>query len=349
MTFIAKPANCHNCAAFKLGRSFVFNEGPRDATLVCVGQGPGEDEAHTGQPFVGRSGRMLDRWLVRAGIPRHKIGCGNVVQCWLPDNRPGTAAEIAHCQHELWGPWLESFTQRRVVVCVGLSAAQTLIDPKLKASAAGEFRLIDGVWYVYLLHPAAVMRGAWQEEPSCVKTLQRAWRLATTVDEPTLPINYSAPPPGSILEPKLADLFAWESFIGPAGITVDLETAGSHIRLVGLCTTDAPHRCLVLPFRRQGGVPYWTNYDEFSAAATWLWRLLADESVPKVFHNGISFDIPVLELNGFSVRGEVFDTMLAQHVALPELPKALEYIAKLYLGVPGWKWLARADTEGEGK
>jgi hypothetical protein len=218
----------------------------------------------------------------------------------------------------------------------------------VRASTAGEFRELDGIWYVYLPHPAFVMRGAWSEEPGCVRTLQRAWHYATSPEKPPS-VDYSKPPAGAVLAPRLADLTAWEHHIGPAGIAVDLETAGDHIRLVGLCTVDPPHMPLVLPFRVQGGGAYWTDWAEFQAAVRWLWGLLADPTLPKVFHNGQAFDTPVLELNGFVVKNFDFDTMLAQHVAFPEMSKGLEFMAKLYLGVPGWKSLVKAEGDGEGK
>ena len=52
---------------------------------------------------------------------------------------------------------------------------------------------------------------------------------------------------------------------------------------------------------------------------------------------------------GFTVQNYAFDTMLAQHIAYPELPKGLEFVANLYAGLGGWKKMVKTDSEGEGK
>jgi hypothetical protein len=80
----------------------------------------------------------------------------------------------------------------------------------------------------------------------------------------------------------------------------------------------------------------------------WTYGVLASPDIPKVFHNGQAYDIPLLIENGFDVGGYMGDTLLMAHCAYPEMPKSLEYLGVLYGKVPGWKHLTR-DYEGEGK
>lgn len=352
MAFRQRPQVCYGCPAHSVAKSWVPGEGPVDARLVLVGQGPGESEAFDGRPFVGPAGKKLDNWLTRAGIPRHKIGVGNSVWCFQSTpterNLSPSPESVAYCKTHHWGSWLASFTHKRVVVCVGVPAMKSLIDPKATASWAGDTYWRGGVAYIGLMHPAAIMRGMWKEEPTQVRTLQRAWKLSQD-DSPAPPVvDYTQPPPNTVLSPTLADLAAFTTHIGPTGIAFDLETGGPHIRQINLTTIDTPHYTVVLQFRVAGGGPYWTDYGEFTLATEWLFDLLSDPTIPKWGHNAQSFDVPILLENGFVVEGFAGDTMLASHVALPELPKSLEYLAKLHLGVPGWKYLA-GESEGEGK
>jgi DNA polymerase len=120
-----------------VGRGFVPAIGPLSATLAFVGQGPGEEEAWAGTPFVGPSGRTLSRWQARAGIDRAECYISNVVWCWLPGNRAPTAGEVAHCKAAHWGPGLQRLPSLRVVIPVGIPAAKALVDPAANKNWAG--------------------------------------------------------------------------------------------------------------------------------------------------------------------------------------------------------------------
>lgn len=344
-----KPASCGGCPAYSVGKSFVKGEGPADARIVFVGQWPGQDAALDGRPFVGPSGRKLDSWMVRAGIQRHRCGVGNAVWCWLPENRAPTRDETAFCRDAHWDLWLRGFLEVRVVVPVGVPAMAAFLPKELaKAdSAGGVFRFDGGPYIVPLLHPADILRGQFAEEPAQVEYLKRVKEIADGAD---FNIDREAcPPEGETYcpRPSLEDLRRWRAGVGQGRIAVDIETAGDHIRLVGLldCSSLA---YLGFPLRTKGGGQYW-RVDELPAAVEWLYDLLSEERVGKVFHNGPSFDIPMLERNGFRVRGTCFDTMLGMHVAYPGVPKDLAYLAKLYLGMVGWKGMVKGKTDAEGK
>jgi DNA polymerase len=115
-----KPPSCQGCSAYRKNKSFVPGSGPMDAKVALVGQGPGASEAYQGYPFVGPSGRMLNRWLFRSGLERHKCWVGNISQCWSQSDRPPSRAEVAHCREAHWGPVLESLENLKVIVLVGV-------------------------------------------------------------------------------------------------------------------------------------------------------------------------------------------------------------------------------------
>ena len=141
MPFKPKPDACLDCPAYQLGKSFVPPVAPPGASLYLLGQGPGEMEAYQGLPFVGPSGNHLDRWLRRAGIPRHKCWVGNVVQCWLPKeqspptgNRAPRPAEVDFCRATHWGPAL---AKAPVVVPIGVPAMKAILGPASNEDTAG--------------------------------------------------------------------------------------------------------------------------------------------------------------------------------------------------------------------
>lgn len=81
----------------------------------------------------------------------------------------------------------------------------------------------------------------------------------------------------------------------------------------------------------------------------YLYRWLADPHLAKVFHNGVTHDVPILEDNGFEVKGTLWDTMIMAHHTYPEMRKGLSYCSTLYMGFPNWKVLLTEDDEDDGK
>lgn len=78
-----KPLTCRDCPAFDLGISYVLPRGPKSATLAIIGQGPGEEEARLGKPFIGKSGYLISQWLRAAVVPEREVWIDNVVRCRL--------------------------------------------------------------------------------------------------------------------------------------------------------------------------------------------------------------------------------------------------------------------------
>ena len=132
-------AGCKACDLYKRGTQTVFGEGPRTAEVMLVGEQPGDAEDLAGRPFVGPAGRLLDTALEEAGIDRSQVYVTNVVKHfkWEPRGKrrihaKPNAAEIAACR-----PWLEveiALVKPRVLICLGATAAQTLLGKSFKVS-----------------------------------------------------------------------------------------------------------------------------------------------------------------------------------------------------------------------
>lgn len=91
--------DCTRCPELVESRSQIVNgAGPDDADLLFVGEGPGATEDKRGEPFVGRSGSVLDEALREAGVLREDIRITNCVRCRPPENRDPKKAELANCR-----------------------------------------------------------------------------------------------------------------------------------------------------------------------------------------------------------------------------------------------------------
>jgi uracil-DNA glycosylase len=130
---------CRACHLYKRATQTVFGEGPARATVMMVGEQPGDAEDLAGHPFVGPAGKLLDRALEEAGIDRRRVYVTNVVKHfkWEPRGKrrihaKPNGAEIAACR-----PWLETeiaLVKPRVLVCLGATAAQALLGKDFKVS-----------------------------------------------------------------------------------------------------------------------------------------------------------------------------------------------------------------------
>ena len=150
--------SCQNCGLCQGRHHVVFGAGPREAQVMFVGEGPGENEDLQGEPFVGRGGQFLDKLLAAVDLDRHtNIYITNMVKCRPPQNRDPLPEESAACM-----PWLrEQFRLLRpkIVVCLGRVAAQQLIEKGFSVTKDhGKFFDKQGTLFMATLHPAALLR-----------------------------------------------------------------------------------------------------------------------------------------------------------------------------------------------
>jgi uracil-DNA glycosylase family protein len=130
-------ADCQACDLYKDTTQTVFGSGPEDASVVMVGEVPGDREDIEGRPFVGPAGRLLDRALVKAGVDRDEVYITNAVKHFRFERRgklrlhkKPSAEQIHACR-----PWLDAelaTLKPEVLVCLGATAAQALLGSSFR-------------------------------------------------------------------------------------------------------------------------------------------------------------------------------------------------------------------------
>ncbi len=153
-----KCKNCTKCDLCEGRTNLVFGVGKKDADIMLIGEGPGENEDLQGQPFVGRSGQLLDKFLASVDLSRDKnVYIANMVKCRPPKNRDPKPEEQDMCIN-----WLrEQFKiiKPKIIVCVGRISAQRLIDKNFKVTQQhGQFINKNGTLFMGTYHPAAILR-----------------------------------------------------------------------------------------------------------------------------------------------------------------------------------------------
>src|SRR6185369_8737490 len=156
---------CQACDLWRTGTQTVFGEGDEQAEVMLIGEQPGDQEDRVGRPFVGPAGQLLDRALVEAGIDRDRTYVTNVVKHfkWVAKGKrrihqKPDAREITACR-----PWLEaeiSLIKPRVIVCLGATAAQTLLGKDFRVTRQrGEF--VESPFapsVIATVHPSSILR-----------------------------------------------------------------------------------------------------------------------------------------------------------------------------------------------
>ena len=149
---------CQKCDLCKGRTNLVFGVGNPESKILFVGEGPGEQEDLKGEPFVGRSGQLLDKYLDAVGLDRHKnIYIANIVKCRPPKNRDPLPEEQDACIS-----WLRNQTalmRPKILVCLGRIAGQKIINPNLRITKEhGQWTQKGEMWMTATLHPAALLR-----------------------------------------------------------------------------------------------------------------------------------------------------------------------------------------------
>ena len=172
---------CERCPALVDSRSRIVNGvGPTDADLVFVGEGPGATEDERGEPFVGRSGTVLDDALRDADLARSDVRITNCVKCRPPENRDPTAAELDNCR----GYLAEELARvdPELVVTLGKVPSEHLLDESVAVTnRTGEVfdARVGGTSHRLLvcLHPAATLYDR-SQATAFEETIRRAASLA---------------------------------------------------------------------------------------------------------------------------------------------------------------------------
>ncbi len=150
--------SCHSCELCRTRHNVVFGVGNREADILFVGEGPGEQEDLQGQPFVGPAGKLLDEMLCIIDLDRKK-NCyiANIVKCRPPGNRDPQDAEQEACIGYLRQQ--VALIRPKMLVCLGRIAAKKLIDPDFRITREhGTWVQKGGIWMTAIYHPSALLR-----------------------------------------------------------------------------------------------------------------------------------------------------------------------------------------------
>lgn len=151
----AEVESCTRCPLHLNTTHGVPGEGPYDADIMLVGEGPGFNEDKQGRPFVGAAGRFLEELLAIANLKRADVYITNVVKHRPPNNRDPEPGELAACR-----PYLErqiKTIEPKVIVTLGRYSLGTFFPGDKISQVHGRIRERDGRHYFNMYHPAAAL------------------------------------------------------------------------------------------------------------------------------------------------------------------------------------------------
>lgn len=151
----AEAAVCQRCVLHFSRKNAVAGEGPADAEIVFIGEGPGFHENEQGRPFVGAAGKLLDELLAKIGLQRRQVYITNVVKCRPPGNRDPQPDELAACSDYLERQ-IQAINPRVIVTLGRYSMARFLPNVKI-SDVHGQGVVVRGRLVVPMYHPAAAL------------------------------------------------------------------------------------------------------------------------------------------------------------------------------------------------
>ncbi len=166
----ARVEACQACGLHQTRTQTVFGTGNQSADLMIIGEAPGADEDHQGEPFAGRAGALLNAMLKAIGLDRNVVFIANILKCRPPENRDPHVDEVHSCE-----PFLLrqiELVRPKVILAVGRVAAQNLLktDTAVGSLRSSEHLLGGGnIPVVVTYHPAYLLRSpdqkgkAWQD------------------------------------------------------------------------------------------------------------------------------------------------------------------------------------------
>jgi uracil-DNA glycosylase len=201
MSALADLANevsgCERCPLAQGRTRAVPGDGPENAAIMFIGEGPGFHEDQQGQPFVGVAGQFLNELLESIGLQRAAVYITNVVKCRPPGNRDPQPEEIAACQ-----PFLDrqiALIRPKVIVTLGrYSMARAFPNEKISA-IHGKPRKVGEIVYVPMFHPAAALH-----QPALRKTVEEDFAKLPRILADLTQVEDAAAPPD---EPQQLSFF----------------------------------------------------------------------------------------------------------------------------------------------
>ena len=149
---------CKKCTLHKTRKKAVPGEGPANAEIMFIGEGPGFHENEQGRPFVGAAGKFLDQLLAQAGVTRADVFITNVVKRRPPENRDPQANELDACDKYLEHQ-IEAINPSIIVTLGRFSMGKFMKGAKI-SQVHGEMRKVGERYVIAMFHPAAALHQA---------------------------------------------------------------------------------------------------------------------------------------------------------------------------------------------
>lgn len=339
----------------------VPSHGPANATILLLGEAPGEAESEKLRPFVGPSGYALRTMLSTIGVnlddchrtntfsrrPTNGIlaaGYGTDVPSarsralgalgknpsfWLADDHRGELERL-HAEIEALSPNIIIALGNTACWALGLSGGISDIRGYVyQTQVVGDLPLSRPFKVLPTYHPALILR-QWSHRTICISDLEKARVEAA---HPTF-----TPDSAELwLSPSLEDMetFRTRHLAGATHIATDVETKKGQITCVSFAPT--PHVSLCVPFWVDGVSPnYWQTEAQEVAAWAWCSKILEDPTTVKVLQNGL-YDVQYFHKHGIRPQNCTGDTMLQHHSLYSELQKGLGFLGSVYCNIGAWK------------
>lgn len=323
----------------------VHGEGPIPAKVMIVGEAPGMEESKAGRPFVGQSGKELDRMLHDAGILRSECFVTNVVrerplnnniEHFIPVKKQDFKPSMIHWNGKVIDPVVKQgvdMLQKEIeavkpnlLIALGNTALWALTGNTGIVSWRGS--VLESHYNVKVLptyHPAAVLR---QYDWRFI-TVQDLRRAKVEMDFPEIRI----PPWEFVVRPSyeqvmsILDTLLLGAEQGELPLTADVETRKGYIDCIGLAWSKLQAICI--PFLQYGDVKeYWPAEQELLIVLK-LRRLLTHPNV-KIIGQNFLYDTQYIIKDFKCVPNFHWDTMIAHHCCFPGLPKGLDFLSSMY-------------------
>ena len=311
-----RNGECKKCPLHKTStaedKSYVclWGHGNTKSSIMLVGEAPGKDELLQEIPFIGESGKVLAKYLKEAGMSRKDVYTTNSVKCRPPENRAPRPSELTKC-----GEYLDYEIQSQKPKVIGLLGAVALkrvlgVDGITKLRGKPMWSEKYKCYCVPTWHPSYLLRRDEDIDSTAqfVKDLQLIKQIGKTGKT-------------GQLETKITicdTLHSFNQLIEHTKkakvLSVDTETAGDYLtgKIITIQFSWKPGDAWVVPINTSGSESFWAKNDEKEIWAK-LKEVLEDASIKKIGQN-IKYDYQFLKLYDVTLRGVVFDTMLASYL-----------------------------------
>lgn len=327
--------------------------------IALVGEAYGAEEEAAKQPFIGKSGKLLNELLSSAGIRRSECFVTNAFNLRPNDKNdidalfgpkgvgigspkaagkyllPQYTSEISRLHQELIS------LSPNIIVALGATATWAVLQKPIKISEIrGTLSWADSVNAKVLptFHPAAVLR-QWNLRPTVILDLMKAKRESESRSIEFIERELW-------IDPTLDDLrlFDEQHIANCTELSVDIETPSGQIDCVAFAPSKSLSLCVPFVDRRKPGNSYWVTEAEEVMAWYYVRKWLLSPAA-KIGQNFL-YDIQWLwRKMGLRVSNFRHDTMLKSHALFPELPKGLGFLGSIYCNERAWKLLGKYRTE----